>query len=258
MKRRAELLECGAEWSRAWSRSTSNFKTLTIAQRAFQSTAAGNIVFSDVRAEGVLFIDVLHQLRKDPMVKLRSYSLNAVAHLYLGASKEDVAYSLINTYNETAAGREKLRSYCVPEEHEILTSRGFLDLDAYQAAVAADPTLLVASYNVAAKALVFERPRELIVLERAQRTLVELSNAQEMLHVWSAGSDSHGIVQPWLKGGQSNSVSMLVTKDHDVFAQLGNESTGEKDTFFQRKQEKKTRLVRTSGARRTSPQSPCR
>lgn len=112
MKRRAEVLECGAEWSRAWSRSTSNYKTLTIAQRAFQSTAAGNIVFSDVRAEGVLFIDVLHQLRKDPMVKLRSYSLNAVAHLYLGASKEDVAYSLINTYNETAAGREKLRSYC--------------------------------------------------------------------------------------------------------------------------------------------------
>lgn len=112
MKRRAEVLECGAEWSRAWSRSTSNFKTLTITQRAFQSTAAGNIVFSDVRAEGVLFIDVLHQLRKDPMVKLRSYSLNAVAHLYLGASKEDVAYSLINTYNETAAGREKLRSYC--------------------------------------------------------------------------------------------------------------------------------------------------
>lgn len=112
MKRRAEVLECGGEWSRAWSRSTSNFKTLTIAQRAFQSTAAGNIVFNDVRAEGVLFIDVLHQLRKDPMVKLRSYSLNAVAHLYLGASKEDVAYSLINTYNQTAAGREKLRSYC--------------------------------------------------------------------------------------------------------------------------------------------------
>jgi len=31
------------------------------------------------------------------------------------------------------------------------------------------------------------------------------------------------------------------------------ESTGEKDTFFERKRVKKTRLVRTSGARRTSP-----
>lgn len=112
MKRRAAVVGCEEEWSRAWSRSASKFKTLTIRQREFQSTAAGKVVFSDVCAEGVLFIDVLHQLRKDPMIKLRSYALNAVAHLFLNASKEDVSYALINTYNETAAGREKLRSYC--------------------------------------------------------------------------------------------------------------------------------------------------
>jgi len=112
MQRRARVLDCEQEWSRAWSRSTSRYKRLTISQRTFQSTMAGKIEFSDVRAEGVLFIDVLHQLRKDPMVKLRNYSLNAVAQKFLKATKEDVAYSLINTYNETATGREKLRSYC--------------------------------------------------------------------------------------------------------------------------------------------------
>jgi hypothetical protein len=109
--------------------------------------------------------------------------------------------------------------YCVPEEHEILTNRGFLDLDAYEAAAAADPTLLVASYNVAAKALVFEKPNKLVLFEAGTRQLVELSNADEMLHVWSADSDSHG-----LKARRSNGVSMLVTKEHDVFAQLGNAS----------------------------------
>lgn len=112
MKRRAAVIGVEEEWSRAWSRAASRYKTLTITQREFQSTAAGKIQFSDVRAEGVLFVDVLHQLRKDPLVKLRSYALNAVAHLYLGTSKEDVSYALINTYNETPAGREKLRSYC--------------------------------------------------------------------------------------------------------------------------------------------------
>jgi hypothetical protein len=109
--------------------------------------------------------------------------------------------------------------YCVPSDHEILTSRGFLDLDAYEAAAAADPTLLVASYDVAAKALVFEKPNKLVLFEAGTRQLVELSNADEMLHVWSADSDSHG-----LKARRSNGVSMLVTKEHDVFAQLGNAS----------------------------------
>jgi hypothetical protein len=102
--------------------------------------------------------------------------------------------------------------YCVPEDHEILTSRGFLDLDAYQAAVAADPTLLVASYNVAAKTLVFEKPNKLVQFADETRELVELSNADEMQNA----CDSH--------------VSMLVTKEHDVFAQLGNAFVDENGT----------------------------
>jgi hypothetical protein len=100
----------------------------------------------------------------------------------------------------------------VPEDHEILTSRGFLDLDAYKAAVAADPTLLVASYNVAAKTLVFEKPNKLVQFAAETRELVELSNVDEMQNA----CDSH--------------VSMLVTKEHDVFAQLGNAFVDENGT----------------------------
>jgi hypothetical protein len=83
--------------------------------------------------------------------------------------------------------------YCVPEEHEILTSRGFLDLDAYKAAVAADPTLLVAGYNVAAKGARLRGAEGLVEWSAETRELVELSNADEMLHHWSADSDSHGM-----------------------------------------------------------------
>jgi tubulin gamma len=119
------------------------------------------------------------------------------------------------------AGNNWAKGYCVPEEHEILTSRGFLDLDAYEAAAAADPTLLVASYNPATKALVFEKPNKLVQFAAATRELVELSDADEMLNVWSADSDSHGIAQC----GQSNGVSMLVTKEHDVFAHVDENGT---------------------------------
>jgi hypothetical protein len=123
----------------------------------------------------------------------------------------DVEDKLANNL-EILRGLER-KVYCVPEDHEILTSRGFLDLDAYKAAVAADPTLLVASYNVAAKALVFEKPNKLVQFAAETRELVELSNMQ---NAWSADSDSQ--------------VSMLVTKEHDVFAQLGNALVDENGT----------------------------
>jgi hypothetical protein len=135
------------------------------------------------------------------------------------AFKSDPLANWLNKENENATPADRdaivdnfVRScagYCVPEDHEILTSRGFLDLDAYQAAVAADPTLLVASYNVAAKALVFEKPNKLVQFADETRELVELSNMQN-------ACDSH--------------VSMLVTKEHDVFAQLGNAFVDENGT----------------------------
>jgi len=111
MLERATVLGVGREFASAWGRSRYSSR-LRIVERTFQSSAFGSIVFQDVRAEGLVFIDLFLKLKKDPMVKLRSLALNFVASHYLGEQKEDVAYSMINTLQKTPAGREKLRLYC--------------------------------------------------------------------------------------------------------------------------------------------------
>jgi serine/threonine protein kinase len=91
-------------------------------------------------------------------------------------------------------------TFCVPEDHEILTERGFMDLDAFVAASAGDAKaeLRVASYDARTKQLVFELPRRLVQYADETRTLVELTDEQ------------------------ASGVSMLVTLDHDLFVQRGN------------------------------------
>lgn len=111
LKDRSAPLGCGSEYECAWGRSRLSPK-ITIRKSNFESSAVGNIEFKDVRAEGVSFVDLFIKLKKDPMVKLRSLSLNFVAAHYLGEQKEDVAYSRINGLAATVAGRETLRYYC--------------------------------------------------------------------------------------------------------------------------------------------------
>ena len=81
---------------------------------------------------------------------------------------------------------------CVPEDHEILTNCGFLNLTAFQARAAVDKQLLVAGYDAAARRLVFEAPRELVVSEPRLHDMVEL-------------------------GGADADVDLLVTTNHDLF-----------------------------------------
>ncbi len=92
--------------------------------------------------------------------------------------------------------------HCVPAESELLTSRGFMDLDTYKAAssvAAADDDLLVAGYRAATQQLVFERPRALVEHAHARRSLVELGNASD--------------------------VSLLVTRNHDLYVQCSSSSS---------------------------------
>ena len=111
MVARAERLNVGKEFANAWGRSRRSSR-LRIREHTFESSAFGKIVFQDVSAEGVVFLDLFLKLKKDPSVKLRSLQLNSVAAHYLGEQKEDVAYSMINVLQKTPAGREKLRLYC--------------------------------------------------------------------------------------------------------------------------------------------------
>ena len=108
---RAHVLGVGDEFQRAWGRSLYSSR-LRVKERTFSSSQAGNIRFTDVMAEGSTFIDLFKKLQRDPLIKLRAYTLNAVASHFLGDQKEDMSYSLIRQYQQTALGREKLRSYC--------------------------------------------------------------------------------------------------------------------------------------------------
>ena len=115
--------------------------------------------------------------------------------------------------------------HCVPEDHEILTERGFMDLDAYERAVAAGESVRVAGYDPAAKQMVFEAPLRLIVNATATQTLIEFSSVHEMLDTWAANCGDYGLVsssarQRTLLDRAPNHMSLLVTPGHMMYAQL--------------------------------------
>ena len=109
---RSEKLGLGKTFVRAWGRSRTS-ASMTVRLRTFQSAQAGKVTFTDVRAEGLTAIDAMKWLQRNPLIKLRSYSLNAVSETFLdGKQKEDVPYSMINELQQTAEGRWRLASYC--------------------------------------------------------------------------------------------------------------------------------------------------
>jgi hypothetical protein len=113
-------------------------------------------------------------------------------------------------------GRKAVVVHCVPEDHEILTERGFMDLDAYESAVARDgaDALRVAGYDPATQQMRFETPRRLVKNERAEQTLVEFSAVGEMLDTWSGDNGRQTPID-----ASSNHMSLLVTPGHDMFVQ---------------------------------------
>jgi serine/threonine protein kinase len=92
-------------------------------------------------------------------------------------------------------------TFCFPEDHEVLTNRGFMDLDEWTRN-RSDPTLLLAGYNAQTKQIVFERPLKEFVLPAETRRLVEFGSLEEGL-------------------------SYAVTQDHEVFVRRGGNSEKE-------------------------------
>lgn len=108
---RAVRLGVGDTFAKAWGRTIYGSK-MSVRPASFQSTQAGHFAFNEVRAKGLLSVDLLKALQRDPLLKLRGYGLNAVATWALGQEKEDVPYSAIPDLYETERGRETLRHYC--------------------------------------------------------------------------------------------------------------------------------------------------
>jgi DNA-directed RNA polymerase I subunit RPA1 len=138
--------------------------------------------------------------------------------------------------------------HCVPEDHEILTERGFMDLDAYERAVAAGESVRVAGYDAAATQMLFEQPLRLVVNAPATQTLIEFSSVHEMLDTWAANCGDYGLVS---SAAPQNHMSLLVTPGHMMYVQLAtavqtNERTNELAL-------KETAKRSASGARQKEP-----
>ncbi|KAJ1883429.1 DExD/H-box ATP-dependent RNA helicase dhh1 [Coemansia sp. RSA 1722] len=100
---------------------------------------------------------------------------------------------------------ERQKVHCFPtSDHQLLTSDGWMFYDDAKARVdqvSADP-LLFASYDVASKSLVYEKPHSLV------------HNAVEAQHFveFSDGSDA----------AQKHGLSVLATPGHDMYVQVGH------------------------------------
>jgi len=109
---RARVLGIDEAFVGSWGVALQNAK-LKIRDRTSGSTATGKHEYKEVTASGRLFYDLFQYLKRNPMIKLRSYSLNAVALEYIGMEKENVAYSQIDELQQTPEGRRKLLTYCI-------------------------------------------------------------------------------------------------------------------------------------------------
>jgi hypothetical protein len=84
-------------------------------------------------------------------------------------------------------------AYCVPEDHQILTNRGFMSLDAYKARATADKELLVAGYDARARQIVYERG-VLREFDARPRSLVELAGDGDSAHISLQVTDDHDLL----------------------------------------------------------------
>jgi serine/threonine protein kinase len=111
---------------------------------------------------------------------------------------------------------------CVADDHELLTNRGFMDLDTY-AARQHEAGLLVASYDAKREQLVFEKPLLHHVYETTD-ALVEFTSAQAARDTWAADSGAFGAVHNSANSADGD-VSVLVTQNHLMYAQWDDEKS---------------------------------
>ena len=112
-------------------------------------------------------------------------------------------------------------AHCFAEkDHEILTNKGFMDLDELQAlwgdprGPPEDKTLFIAGYCTNSRSIVYERPLRLVVNDaREDQPMIEFTHANYTKH-WDAKnllgkSDGDGSI--------ANHTSLIVTSGHDMY-----------------------------------------
>jgi hypothetical protein len=149
---------------------------------------------------------------------IASMGTGASGSLDLRLEKFDVSAPGVQLLRDAELLLAAGRHYCLDEDMQVLTSRGFMFRDEVLGALASDAALLVASYDEDRDALVYERPiGEPTDLGRRQRTYIELTKRSEAIH-WGAQSDEYGYNG---EGSASNGsgLSFCVTGGHDMYVQ---------------------------------------
>jgi hypothetical protein len=127
--------------------------------------------------------------------------------------------------------------YCLTEEHEVLTDRGFMSLSDVEAY--GGPALTFAAYDAVGQQFVYEPASRLVINPSRMQTVVEFTHEAETRR-WSSAasqvrgaSSAAGVASTTAarsasgeaassgRGACSNGVSLVVTPDHDMYARRG-------------------------------------
>lgn len=125
----------------------------------------------------------------------------------------------------------KVGRYCLAEDSQILTNKGFLFLDELLQQDQND--LLICGYDPKNKQYVYEPASDVIVNGSRQQDMIEFTNHNESLR-WGESSDPYGRYIESERNGYSNNVSLIVTPEHDMYARLGRyrrSNPGKADCF---------------------------
>lgn len=218
---RAKQLGCFKEFM---SFSRLNGKQVWIRQKTFQSKAYGAKVSNEMLCEGRFDYDGLTFMLRGQMEKYRSYKLNYISKKVLDDQKVDVDYSQIPIlYHGTNSDRTRLAFYCLSEDSQILTNKGFMFLD--QLLKEDQKELLICGYDPNTKKYVYEHASNVIVNDNRDQEMIEFTHSYEA-HRWGEGSDPFGRNMDDRQDGYSNSISLVTTPDHDMYARMGRYSRG--------------------------------
>ena len=110
-------------------------------------------------------------------------------------------------------------THCFTEEHQILTNRGFMFLNEFEAAEN-DEDLLVAGYDPKLQKIVYEKYELVINPYQENQPMIEMTHNNERRR-WSEESDEYGRTNLSERDMPTNSVSLISTLGHRMYVKHG-------------------------------------
>eukprot|EP00761_Pharyngomonas_kirbyi_P014650 gb/GECH01014680.1/.p1 GENE.gb/GECH01014680.1/~~gb/GECH01014680.1/.p1 ORF type:complete len:1220 (+),score=272.25 gb/GECH01014680.1/:1-3660(+) len=118
-------------------------------------------------------------------------------------------------------GRPGWHIECYGEDTRILTNRGFLFIDQLEDAVKDDQPLLYACYDTNSAQIVYKEGEIVRPPGGIHKSIIEFTQKNEQQR-WQDGSGVYGRGLDTAGSGQTDHLTIRVTKEHDVYAQIGS------------------------------------